>query len=66
MWNYLGGSGALKNPLRLFCRLHAQNIMMIQPADLYMDGGMNMCDGCPDITIHEGKLVWSLPFGRTL
>jgi pyruvate-formate lyase-activating enzyme len=57
MWNYLGG--VLKNPLRLFRRLHVQNIMMIQPADLYMDGGMNMCDGCPDITIHEGKLVWS-------
>jgi hypothetical protein len=18
-----------------------------------------MCDGCPDITVHEGKLVWS-------
>jgi hypothetical protein len=47
------------NPLRLFKRLHVQSIMMIQPADLYQDGGMNMCDGCPDITIHDGKLVWS-------
>jgi hypothetical protein len=18
-----------------------------------------MCDGCPDMTVHEGKLVWS-------
>jgi len=49
----------LKNPLYLFKRVYSQSIMMIQPADLYKDGGMNMCDGCPDITIHEGKLVWS-------
>jgi predicted phosphohydrolase len=20
---------------------------------------MNMCDGCPDITVHDGKLYWS-------
>jgi hypothetical protein len=25
-----------------------------------LDGGeMNMCDSCPDITVHEGELVWS-------
>jgi hypothetical protein len=23
------------------------------------DGRDNMCDGCPDMTLHEGKLVWS-------
>jgi hypothetical protein len=57
MWNFLGS--VVTNPLRLFKRVHTQSIMMIQPADLYHDGGMNMCDGCPDITIHDGKLVWS-------
>jgi len=55
--NYM--KACLANPLRLFKKVHSQSIMMIQPADLYQDGGMNMCDGCPDITIHEGKLVWS-------
>ncbi len=23
------------------------------------NGDQSMCDGCPDITVHEGKLVWS-------
>ena len=23
------------------------------------DGRQNMCDGCPDMTLHEGKLAWS-------
>jgi hypothetical protein len=57
LWKYLGS--IFTNPLNLFRRLRIQSITMIQPADLYQDGGMNMCDGCPDITIHEGKLVWS-------
>jgi len=20
---------------------------------------MNMCDSCPDMTVHEGELIWS-------
>jgi hypothetical protein len=24
-----------------------------------VDGGQSMCDGCPDITVWEDKLVWS-------
>ncbi|MCU7496319.1 MAG: radical SAM protein [Ignavibacteria bacterium] len=47
------------NPLNLFRRLHFQSIMMIQPVDFMEDGGQNMCDGCPDITVWEDKLVWS-------
>ncbi len=50
---------ALKNPLRLFKRLHYQSIMMIQPIDVLDDGSQNMCDGCPDMTVLDGKLVWS-------
>ena len=23
------------------------------------NGDQSMCDGCPDITVHDGKLVWS-------
>jgi hypothetical protein len=23
------------------------------------NGALSMCDGCPDITVHDDKLVWS-------
>ena len=49
----------LTNPLQLFTRLHYQSIMMIQPIDLLEDGSQNMCDSCPDMTVLDGKLVWS-------
>jgi len=48
-----------KNPLNIFKRLHYQSIMIIQPVDFLEDGRQNMCDGCPDITVWNGKLVWS-------
>jgi MoaA/NifB/PqqE/SkfB family radical SAM enzyme len=48
-----------KNPLNLFKRLHYQSVMIIQPVDFLEDGRQNMCDGCPDITVWNGKLVWS-------
>jgi hypothetical protein len=34
-------------------------LLIIQPIDMMPDGEMNMCDGCPDMTVHEGKLVYS-------
>jgi pyruvate-formate lyase-activating enzyme len=46
-------------PLELLRTLHMQSIVMIQPIDLLEDGRQNMCDGCPDMTVHNGKLVWS-------
>lgn len=49
----------MTNPLRLFQRLHFQSIMIIQPPDILEDGVQNMCDGCPDMTVLDGKLVWS-------
>jgi MoaA/NifB/PqqE/SkfB family radical SAM enzyme len=48
-----------KNPLRIFRRLYYQSIMVIQPVDFLEDGRQSMCDGCPDITVWDGKLVWS-------
>lgn len=48
-----------KSLLRPWRRLHLQSIMCIQPVDILEDGRMNMCDGCPDVTVHEGELVWS-------
>ncbi len=66
MFNYL------KNPLNIFRKLYYQSVMIIQPVDFLEDGRQNMCDGCPDITVWNGKLVWScrmeeqLNFGHNL
>lgn len=49
----------LKNPLNLFSRTHLQTVMFIQPVDFLQDGRQSMCDSCPDITVHNGELVWS-------
>lgn len=49
----------LRDPLRLFRPLHLQSIMIIQPVDTRVDGRQSMCDGCPDLTVHDGELVWS-------
>lgn len=60
------------NPLNFFRKLYYQSIMIIQPVDFLEDGRQNMCDGCPDITVWNGKLVWScrmeeqLKFGHNL
>lgn len=54
---YLGAG--LRNPLRLFKRMHYQSIMIIQPVDFLPNGLQNMCDGCPDMTLWNGELVWS-------
>lgn len=46
--------------LKAFCsRQYYQSVMIIQPADIHENGDVNMCDGCPDITVWEDKLVWS-------
>jgi hypothetical protein len=49
----------LKNPFNIFRKLHYQSVMIIQPVDFLQDGRQNMCDGCPDITVWNGELVWS-------
>ncbi|OGU29740.1 MAG: radical SAM protein [Ignavibacteria bacterium GWA2_35_9] len=62
----------VKNPLNIFRKLYYQSVMIIQPVDFLEDGRQNMCDGCPDITVWNGKLVWScrmeeqLNFGHNL
>ena len=52
-------SQILTNPRNLFRPAYIQSFMIIQPVDFEADGRQDMCDGCPDITVHEGKLVWS-------
>jgi hypothetical protein len=48
-----------QNPLSVTNRLHMQSVLIIQPIDMQADGQTNMCDGCPDMTVHNGELVWS-------
>ncbi len=50
---------ALRAPQVLFKKLHMQSVMIIQPGDFMEWGGLSMCDGCPDITVHGDRLVWS-------
>jgi hypothetical protein len=50
---------ALRDPAALLHRLHMQSIMVIQPIDILPDGRQNMCDGCPDMTVWNGRLAWS-------
>ena len=47
------------NPLKLFKSAYIQSFMIIQPVNFETDGRQDMCDSCPDITVHDGKLVWS-------
>jgi hypothetical protein len=50
---------SLVNPLKLFQSAYIQSFMIIQPVNFEIDGRQDMCDSCPDITVHDGKLVWS-------
>jgi hypothetical protein len=49
-----------------------QSVMIIQPVDVLADGRSSMCDSCPDMTVHDGELVWScrleerLQFGQLM
>ncbi len=52
-------ASAFTRPALWFRRVHLQTIAVIQPIDVLPDGRMNMCEGCPDMTVHEGKLYWS-------
>jgi pyruvate-formate lyase-activating enzyme len=49
----------VRHPSTLRDPVHLQAIMVIQPIDVLEDGRQNMCDGCPDMTLHEGRLAWS-------
>ena len=49
----------LRNPLNLLRHAHIQTVVFIQPIDFMPDGRQSMCDGCPDMTVFNGELVWS-------
>ena len=48
----------LKEPSKWFKPLYLQSIMIIQPVDIFADGRISMCDGCPDSMYYNGRLVW--------
>ncbi len=48
-----------KKPTSVVNGTYYQTFGIIQPIDVLPDGSINMCDGCPDITVHKGKLYWS-------
>ena len=50
---------AMTDPRVAFRRLHMQSIMIISPIEVLSDGRQNMCDGCPDMTVWNGRLAWS-------
>jgi hypothetical protein len=47
----------LTNPLRLFSRTYIQSLLILQPQDVLPSGEQDLCDGCPNKTYHEGRLV---------
>lgn len=49
----------IRSPGQLLSKQHFQSVLVIQPIDVLEDGRQNMCDGCPDMTVHDGRLVWS-------
>jgi hypothetical protein len=56
-FNILKQSGF--NPKVFLQTAYLQSFMIIQPVNFEPDGRQDMCDSCPDITVHNGKLVWS-------
>jgi pyruvate-formate lyase-activating enzyme len=61
MWkvskNFLGT--VLRMPGSVFEKAYVQTLTIIQPVDALEDGGFDMCDGCPDMTVYKGKMYWS-------
>jgi len=49
----------ISRPSDILKKAHLQSLMIIQPVNFEPDGRQDMCDSCPDITVHNGKLLWS-------
>ena len=55
VFSFLGA--CLKNPLHLFKKVSIQSLLILQPQDVLPSGKQDLCDGCPNKTIHNGQLV---------
>ena len=53
--NYL--ARVMRNPKRLFRKLWNQTLIVMQPHDILESGEQDLCDGCPNKTYWEGRLV---------
>jgi len=47
----------LKKPTAVFEKLSIQNLIVMQPHDLLPNGEQDECDGCPNKTYWNGRLV---------
>jgi hypothetical protein len=47
----------LINPLMIFKPVTVQSIIIMQPFDILENGECDMCDGCPNKTYYQGRLV---------
>jgi len=50
-------SGLFKKPIMSLRRLYVQNIVVMQPHDVLENGEQDECDGCPNKTVWQGRLV---------
>lgn len=48
---------AFKNPLHLFRKISIQSLLVLQPQDVLPSGKQDLCDGCPNKMIYNGRLV---------
>jgi pyruvate-formate lyase-activating enzyme len=46
-----------RNPALLFSKVRIQSLLILQPQDVLPSGRQDMCDGCPNKTILDGRLV---------
>jgi len=49
----------IARPGNLLRRAYVQTITIVQPVNFGVGGTNDMCDGCPDMTVHNGRLEWS-------
>jgi hypothetical protein len=47
----------VKHPWLLFKKISIQSLMILQPQDVLPNGEQDLCDGCPNRTVHQGRLV---------
>jgi len=50
-------AASIKSPGLLFRRVSVQSLLILQPQDVLPDGRQDLCDGCPNRTLHAGRLV---------
>jgi hypothetical protein len=50
-------NAVIRNPLQAFKKTSIQSILILQPQDVLPSGKQDLCDGCPNKTYHNGRLV---------